>query len=116
MTSSWFFLSTLNYDARSTAHQIYILGPSCGLLGSKPGRTIPGHVTGGLYYTRIDYDFPSANKTIFMNITLYSRAFPLPIDPEQRDTDPLNHPFIERQTDRRYCNRIHDKCIRYVNM
>ena len=24
MTSSWFFLSTLNYDARSTAHQIYI--------------------------------------------------------------------------------------------
>ena len=24
MTSSWFFLSTLNYDARSTTHQIYI--------------------------------------------------------------------------------------------
>ena len=23
MTSSWFFLSTLNYDARSTTHQIY---------------------------------------------------------------------------------------------
>ena len=23
VTSSWFFLSTLNYDARSTAHQIY---------------------------------------------------------------------------------------------
>ena len=22
MTSSWFFLSTLNYDARSTTHQI----------------------------------------------------------------------------------------------
>ena len=25
VTSSWFFLSTLNYDARSTTHQIYIL-------------------------------------------------------------------------------------------
>ena len=25
MTSSWFFLSTLNYDARSTTHQICIL-------------------------------------------------------------------------------------------
>ena len=25
MTSSWFFLSTLNYDARSTTHQIYRL-------------------------------------------------------------------------------------------
>ena len=25
MTSSWFFLSTLNYDARSTTHQIYYL-------------------------------------------------------------------------------------------
>ena len=24
MTSSWFFLSTLNYDARSTTHQIYL--------------------------------------------------------------------------------------------
>jgi len=24
VTSSWFFLSTLNYDARSTTHQIYI--------------------------------------------------------------------------------------------
>ena len=24
MTSSWFFLSTLNYDARSTTHQIYM--------------------------------------------------------------------------------------------
>jgi len=23
VTSSWFFLSTLNYDARSTTHQIY---------------------------------------------------------------------------------------------
>ena len=27
MTSSWFLLSTLNYDVRSTAHQIYIYGP-----------------------------------------------------------------------------------------
>ena len=26
MTSSWFFLSTLNYDARSTTHQKDILG------------------------------------------------------------------------------------------
>jgi len=26
VTSSWFFLSTLNYDARSTTHQIYIEG------------------------------------------------------------------------------------------
>ena len=25
MTSSWFFLSTLNYDARSATHQIHIL-------------------------------------------------------------------------------------------
>ena len=25
MTSSWFFLSTLNYDPRSTTHQIYII-------------------------------------------------------------------------------------------
>ena len=25
MTSSWFFLSTLNYDARSTTHQIYVV-------------------------------------------------------------------------------------------
>ena len=25
MTSSWFFLSTLNYDARSTTHQIYCI-------------------------------------------------------------------------------------------
>ena len=25
MTSSWFFLSTLNYDARSTKHQIYVV-------------------------------------------------------------------------------------------
>ena len=25
MTSSWFFLSTLNYDARSTTHQFYYL-------------------------------------------------------------------------------------------
>jgi len=25
VTSSWFFLSTLNYDARSTTHQSYIL-------------------------------------------------------------------------------------------
>jgi len=25
VTSSWFFLSTLNYDAWSTAHQIYIV-------------------------------------------------------------------------------------------
>ena len=25
MTSSWFFLSTLNYDARSTTHQICLL-------------------------------------------------------------------------------------------
>ena len=25
VTSSWFFFSTLNYDARSTTHQIYIL-------------------------------------------------------------------------------------------
>jgi len=24
VTSSWFFLSTLNYDARSTTHQIYV--------------------------------------------------------------------------------------------
>ena len=24
MTSSWFFLSTLNYDARSTTHQIHL--------------------------------------------------------------------------------------------
>jgi len=24
VTSSWFFLSTLNYDARSTTYQIYI--------------------------------------------------------------------------------------------
>ena len=24
MTSSWFFLSTLNYDARSTTHQIFL--------------------------------------------------------------------------------------------
>ena len=24
MTSSWFFLSTLNYDARSTTHQLYL--------------------------------------------------------------------------------------------
>ena len=24
MASSWFFLSTLNYDARSTTHQIYM--------------------------------------------------------------------------------------------
>jgi len=24
VTSSWFLLSTLNYDARSTAHQIYV--------------------------------------------------------------------------------------------
>ena len=29
MTSSWFFLSTLNYDARSTTDQIYLLNP-CG--------------------------------------------------------------------------------------
>jgi len=25
VTSSWFFLSTLNYDARSTTHQIYLV-------------------------------------------------------------------------------------------
>jgi len=25
VTSSWFFLSTLNYDARSITHQIYIV-------------------------------------------------------------------------------------------
>jgi len=25
VTSSWFFLSTLNYDARSTTHQMYVL-------------------------------------------------------------------------------------------
>jgi hypothetical protein len=25
VTSSWFFLSTLNYDARSTTHQIIII-------------------------------------------------------------------------------------------
>jgi hypothetical protein len=25
VTSSWFFLFTLNYDARSTTHQIYIV-------------------------------------------------------------------------------------------
>ena len=25
MTSSWFFLSTLNYDARSTTHQIHLV-------------------------------------------------------------------------------------------
>ena len=24
MTSSWFFLSALNYDARSTTHKIYV--------------------------------------------------------------------------------------------
>ena len=29
MTSSWFFLSTLNYDARSTTHQIYSISSSC---------------------------------------------------------------------------------------
>ena len=29
VTSSWFFLSTLNYDARSTTHQIYSCG--CGV-------------------------------------------------------------------------------------
>ena len=28
MTSSWFFLSTLNYDTRSTTHQIVILVPA----------------------------------------------------------------------------------------
>jgi len=27
VTSSWFFLSTLNYDARSTTHQIYFQVP-----------------------------------------------------------------------------------------
>jgi len=27
VTSSWFFLSTLNYDARSTTHQIYSIKP-----------------------------------------------------------------------------------------
>ena len=31
MTSSWFFLSTLNYDARSATHQIYV---SCSVQGS----------------------------------------------------------------------------------
>jgi len=25
VTSNWFFLSTLNYDARSTTHQIYTI-------------------------------------------------------------------------------------------
>jgi hypothetical protein len=29
VTSSWFFLSTLNYDARSTTHQIYICLCTC---------------------------------------------------------------------------------------
>jgi len=29
VTSSWFFLSTLNYDARSTTHQIYGLVCIC---------------------------------------------------------------------------------------
>ena len=28
MTSSWFFLSTLNYDARSTTHQMRFVSPS----------------------------------------------------------------------------------------
>ena len=31
MTSSWFFLSTLNYDARSTTHQILKLLYEVGL-------------------------------------------------------------------------------------
>ena len=29
MTSSWFFLSTLNYDARSTTHQKHLIVASC---------------------------------------------------------------------------------------
>ena len=29
MTSSWFFLTTLNYDARSTTHQIYMFVCVC---------------------------------------------------------------------------------------
>ena len=29
MTSSWFFLSTLNYDARSTTHQIFQSDKRC---------------------------------------------------------------------------------------
>ena len=33
MTSSWFFLSTLNYDARTTTHQINIL--SVGRISSR---------------------------------------------------------------------------------
>jgi len=34
VTSSWFFLSTLNYDARSTTYQIYVFLPLQSLTGS----------------------------------------------------------------------------------
>jgi hypothetical protein len=39
VTSSWVFLSTLNYDARSTTHEIYIK-PSCDI-DSEPQTAVP---------------------------------------------------------------------------
>ena len=40
MTSSWFFLSTLNYDARSTTHQIRnLLCPIHPILRTQPQQT-----------------------------------------------------------------------------
>ena len=47
MTSGWFFLSTLNYDARSTTHQINIdlknMAEGCGLVQpASEYRKVPG--------------------------------------------------------------------------
>jgi len=57
LTSSWFFLSTLNYDARSTTHQIYkcISVKGTYAIGkSRPNLGVPG-----LFSQAIDYLSPA---------------------------------------------------------
>jgi len=39
VTSSWFFLSTLNYNARSTTHQLYVQFLSSWCWTEKPSET-----------------------------------------------------------------------------
>ena len=60
MTSSWFFLSTLNYDARSTTHQMILGSLNClsfNLFVDDPSEsynkiclTVSGHEAGAICY------------------------------------------------------------------
>ena len=87
MTSSWFFLSTLNYDARSNTHQIYCT--SCFPTATRTCilvRICDGNArdavknTGGVFYLRIPPkdEFPRAHHTISKACSLPSVACAVP--------------------------------------